>query len=409
MNNTESISHVDKAKIYLETLCNVKPTRSTGSAGNRQATDFFAQIVKSYGYKVETDFFDCTDFTNGKSSLESNGASFEIYPSPFSLGCNLETELRVVSTFEELEDCECSGKILLMKGEICAEQLMPKNFVFYNPDHHKKIYSLLESKKPAAVITATKPKPELVGAIDPFPVIEDGDFDIQSAYCKNEVGEEIAKRRGEQFTLRLNSRRIFSRACNVVARKNPDSDQKIVVCAHIDARASTPGACDNASGTVVLLLLAELLADYQANVGIEIIAFNGEDHYSAAGQMDYLSKYQNEFSRIVLVVNIDDVGYKKGKTAYSFYGCSDGTMQALREAVSKYGGLTEGKPWYNGDHMIFVQSSNESVAFTSESTPLLMQTITHTEKDVPTILDCRKLVELASALKEIVVSVDSRH
>jgi len=64
----------------------------------------------------------------------------------------------------------------LLKGAICAEQLMPKNFVFYNPDHHKRIYALLEKKKPAGIIAATEKKPEMVGALYPFPLIVDGDF-----------------------------------------------------------------------------------------------------------------------------------------------------------------------------------------------------------------------------------------
>ncbi|HZK11258.1 MAG TPA: Zn-dependent exopeptidase M28, partial [Atribacterota bacterium] len=70
-----------------------------------------------------------------------------------------------VSTILELKKCHCTGKILLMKGEICSEQLMPKNFVFYNPESHKKIYSILEERQPAAIITATARKPELVGAL----------------------------------------------------------------------------------------------------------------------------------------------------------------------------------------------------------------------------------------------------
>ena len=68
----------------------------------------------------------------------------------------MASELITGTTFAELENCQCKGKILRMRGEICAEQLMPKNFVFYDPDHHKKIYSLLEEKQPAAIVAATE-------------------------------------------------------------------------------------------------------------------------------------------------------------------------------------------------------------------------------------------------------------
>ena len=67
--------------------------------------------------------------------------------------------------------------------------------------------------------------------------------------------------------------------------------QKITVFAHIDAKDGTPGALDNGAGVVVLLLLAELLQDYDGGVELELVALNGEDYYSAAGEMQYWNDY----------------------------------------------------------------------------------------------------------------------
>src|SRR4030042_3382446 len=242
--------NLQKASEYLKTLCRVKPNRRTGSKGNRAATDFFYDTIKPWGYKMETTPFTCLDFESGEVALVCRGNSFEICISPYSLGCDVTAELVTVSTIEELEKCYCSGKILLMKGEICAEQLMPKNFVFYNPEHHKRIYAILEERQPAAIITATARKPELVGAIYPFPLIEDGDFDIPTVYCTDTTGEEIAANTDHEFLLRIQAKRVQSTACNVIARKNPYAKEKIIVCAHIDVYSNTPGALDNASGTV---------------------------------------------------------------------------------------------------------------------------------------------------------------
>jgi len=402
------MQELEKAKEYLNTLCSVKPNRRTGSPGNRKATDFFASLVNKWDYTVDTTPFPCLDYASGMISLVCQGLAYDVHVSQFSLGCNVTSKLVTVSTFEELESCRCRGKILLMHGVICAEQLMPKNFVFYNPDHHKRIYAILEEKQPAAIITVTEKRPELVGAIYPFPLIEDGDFDIPSVFCSDVVGREIMAKMSEEFRLVIEARRIPATASNVIARKNPASPQKIVVSAHIDAYWSTPGASDNASGTVVLLLLAEMLQDYKGKFGIEMVAFNGEDYYSVGGQMDYLRRYGEDFAGMVVAINVDDVGYKQGKIAYSFYDCPDEIKQKAHIVFGKYDGIIAGEPWYQGDQMIFVQNKKPAIAFTSEKVSELMATITHSPADTPDIVDCGKLVELAQALHDLVINFGSQ-
>ena len=179
--------------------------------------------------------------------------------------------------------------------------------------------------------------------------------------------------------------------------------EKIVITAHIDAYENTPGACDNASGTVVLLLLAEMLSDYRGKMGIEITALNGEDHYSAGGQMDYLKRYGKDFDSIVIVINIDDVGYKKGNSAYSYYECTGDIKQKANNVFGDFDGIVEGESWFNGDHMVFVQGGKASIAFTAEKVSELMATVTHTLQDTPDIIDSAKLVEVALALKSLIM------
>jgi aminopeptidase YwaD len=394
--------YIGKASSYLIALCGVKPNRRTGSKGNQAASDFFAKVVNQFGYKVDTTPFDCLDYVSGKPSLVWENHSYLVFISPYSMGCDIAAELTTVSTLEELETCQCQGRILLMKGAICAEQLMPKEFGFYNPDHHKRIYSLLEEKNPAAIITATERKPELVGALDPFPLIVDGDFDIPNAYCTSAVGDRIARQSGEVFHLKIEAERRPSKANNVIARKKADAPAKIVVSAHIDAYENSPGASDNGSGTVVLLLFAEMLSEYNGKHGVEIVAFNGEDHYSAGGQMDYLNRYGKELDRIRVAINVDDVGYRVGGSAYSFYECPPEIRRRAETAFLDFEGIKEREPWFAGDHMIFVQNGLASIAITAEMISELMATVTHTSLDTPDIVDAAKLVDIASALASLI-------
>jgi aminopeptidase YwaD len=178
-----------------------------------------------------------------------------------------------------------------------------------------------------------------------------------------------------------------------------------VLTAHIDAYEDSPGASDNASGIAVLLLAAELLSNYQGELGIEIAALNGEDHYSAGGQMDYLSRYRDEFPSILVAVNIDDVGHRKGRSAYSFYECPRDIEQVATSVFKGYKGLCQGEPWFNGDHMIFVMNQVPSIAITAEHIQALMRSVTHTAKDAPENIDSRKLVEVAASLDALVRSL----
>ena len=393
-----------KAEHHLRTLCSIKPNRRTGSAGNRQATAFVADYFRSLGYQVDDTAFDCLDYVPGEVCLCHDDEEFEVNLSPYSLGCDVTAKLCVVTSVNELRVADCEGKLLLLKGEICQEQLMPKNFVFYNPESHKEIIGLLEGHKPAAIIAATSRNSELVGALYPFPLIVDADFDIPNVYCTEIVGEAIARLGGETLRLKLDSRRIPSIGSNVIARINPQSNKKIVITAHIDAYEDTPGALDNASGVVVMMLLAEMLQEYHGEIGVEILVFNGEDHYSVAGQMDYLRRYGKALPTVLLNVNIDDAGSIHGKSEYSFYECPPAMEQKATQVFGQFAGLKRGEPWYQGDHMVFVQNQVPAVAFTSENMAELMRTVTHTAADTPDQIDCPKLIELAEALEELINS-----
>ena len=52
---------IEKAVVYLDKLCVEIDNRRTGSAGNRAATDFFADVVASFGFATEARPFDCLD------------------------------------------------------------------------------------------------------------------------------------------------------------------------------------------------------------------------------------------------------------------------------------------------------------------------------------------------------------
>lgn len=395
------------ANEYLHYLCLDIPERRTGSAGNRQATRYFSQAISQAGFDVEEQEFDCLDWSQEGASLKIGAAGFNVFPSPLTPGCRVAAPLVAASTLAELEAVEAGGCLLLLCGEIAAEPLMPKHFPFYNPEHHQQIIGLLEEKLPAAIITATSRNPEMAGGMYPFPMIEDGDFDIPSVYLMEEEGLRLAAFQGKTGELVVRAQRLPAKGFNPIARRKGRDAHRIVFSAHIDSKDGTPGAVDNASGVVVLLLLAQLLQDYQCRLGIELLAFNGEDYYNAAGQVQYLNVYGNTLPGMVLAVNLDGAGYRAGRSAYSLYECPDELAIRIRSAFAAHPDLVEGPQWYQGDHMIFVLNQRPALAITSEQVEILISRYTHTPQDHPDIVNPSNLVEIAMALHSLVRELDA--
>lgn len=395
-----------QAETYIRFLSEEISNRRVGSPGNQTATKFLSDKMHGFGFALDRTPFNCIDWRSDGVQLSAGVDVYEAFASPYSLGCNIQAQLRICSTLEELRRVDLSGRLLLMLGDLTREQLMPKNFPFYNPDSHKELIHLLELKQPLAIITATSRDPNMVGNMYPFPVFEDGDFDIPSVYITDKDGEHLAKQADERVTLQSQAQRIASHGWNVVARKGVDRARHVTIFAHIDARMGTPGANDNASGVAVLLLLGELLGDSLKNIGIELTAMNGEDYYAAHGEKLFIAENEGRFDEILLGINLDDVGYTKGRVAYSLYDCPDILSDSVHDVFEKFPSIIEGDAWYQGDHGLFLLNQVPALAITSELLEEMMAEITHTPADTADKVDPHKLVDIAQALHAILLHLD---
>jgi len=399
-------NHLQKSQHYLEKMCNTIKERSVGSNGNREATSFFEKELSILGWHTEMSEFDAIDWEDNGALLKSDKGNFELLVSPYSLPFRGEAELVSASTIEELEKTDAKNKIVFLHGDLAKEQLMPKNFVFYNPEEHQRIIKALENRGAKAIISATGRNAALADGVYPFPLIEDGDFDIPSAYLTEEEGLKLLSLKGEKVFLQSESRRIPGKGYNVIGKKGNKKSPRIVITAHIDAKKGTPGAIDNATGVIVLLLLADLLKDYSGKNLIELVALNGEDYYAVPGQMKYISENEDRFNTILLNINIDGAGFMEGLSAFSLFNLPAEIDIITKEIFKNYNGITEGIQWPQGDHSIFLQFGVPAIAVSSKwfIDNINGQDITHTPKDNPEIVDCSKLVEISQALNTLIRS-----
>ena len=391
---------LSKCADFLNTLCVDIPERNVGSEGNRRATRFFRDTVSSFGWQTESTELDVMNWSSDGASLRIGDRSFPARPSPYSLGCSVQAPLVLASSLAELQALDAAGQILVLHGDIAREQLMPKNFVFYNPDEHRQIIALLEQQSPAAIVSITGRNSALAGGLYPFPLFEDGDFDIPSVYLSEEEGSGLLSLAGQTAPLESRALRIPPKAFHTVARKGNPEAPRIVLTAHIDAKLGTPGAIDNATGVAVLLLLAERLRDYAGPYALEMAAFNGEDYYAVPGQMDYLRQNHGRFGTIALNINIDGAGVQDGPSSFSFFDLPEPMLAAARRMLDTFDNTAEGPLWPQGDHSIFVQQGCPAIAVSSLWLIQHMDTqdITHTPKDNLDIVDPRKVAAIAEAL-----------
>lgn len=390
----------------LTELCIKIGNRHVGSIGNKKATRYVSERLASSGFIIESSEFKCIDWKYEGVVLNVADDEIEAFISPYSSSCEIKSYFDTASNVHELSKKNFTNKIAVLHGDLCKEQLMPKNFAFYNPESHKEIIQLLEEKKPNAIIAITSYNPELAGACYPFPLIEDGDFDIPSIYMTEEQGEKILNQLGSQIYLKIESERMPSNGYNVIGKKGKRSNPSIVFCAHVDTKKGTSGALDNGTGVSMLLTLADLLKDYSGDLGVEILAVNGEDYYSNCGEMLYLSQNKKRLEEIILAVNADGIGHAGYRNTFTCFECSDEVDRAIRGAFADDEKFVEIEPWYQGDHMIFVMNQVPGIALTSENYIQIMTEIAHTEKDKIDNVDANKILEISYAMKELIYKLN---
>jgi aminopeptidase YwaD len=392
---------VDSASQHLEALCRFQPDRRPGSPGNRAATEYAAEVIARLGWKVTTPEFDCVDWDTDGGELLIAGVSVPITPSPYGLGAEATAPVRVLRRSADLERTDLSGAIVVLADSLAAEPLTPKKYPFYSSEEHSRIIQRLEAAEPAAVLAVTGKYPALCGALDPFPLIEDGDFAIPTGNVRPADAGPLLGEEDEQASLAIRSERRQARAQNVIAVRGNQCD-RITVAAHIDTKPGTPGAVDNAAGVVVLFLLAEKLADADPPIGVELLIVNGEDHYGAPGELDWLAANEGRLDDIRLFLNIDGAGYRGGGSAYSTYNLDLAVECHVESVFATKPSLMQGPDFYQSDHAIFAMQGRPAMAITTELVDEMLDELFHAPTDTPDQVDVTPLLDISDAVADLI-------
>ena len=345
------------------------------------------------GKCVEKLPFTCTTCETGESCLTMNDRRIEIQASPFSQPFEGSGRLAFVKSLEELETANCKNCILVVGGELVATPLQPKEYPFYYTDEHRYLIELFERKQPVAIIAATG-KHALCG-LQPFPLFEDGNFLIPSAYVPEAMFEELQGNDKEGMArVSIQTKNKQQNSYQLVAQKRNISNQgRIIVCAHMDTKHHTEGALDNAVGVAVLLEAAARLVNL--NYNIDIVPFNGEEYYEASGEVEYLKYISSRQDKVSLVINIDSPCHAGSKIAVSLYNFDDSAREVVGRLMQTQNEVVYGPEWYAGDHVAFAFRGIPCMVLTSSDLFEGGLDNTHTMRDTLDTVDLSQ-VELAA-------------
>ena len=254
----------------------------------------------------------------------------------------------------------------------------------------------LTPSTPKGIIAISGQDP--ASGLNPFPVFEDVNFEVPSAYAAALDG--IID--GNEIKIEINSSRSREKSKQAVYRSESLSKDIILIAAHMDSKYFTEGAVDNASGVFTLYEIAKQIKTNKYNYTIEIVPFNGEDSPEVSGQLAYLEYLKENNLNVKYVINIDGVGHIGSDNMFSFYNFNDD----IRTRILKENEISAGEQWYSGDHGIFAFQEIPCIAITAKNMfSYLIKNITHTKNDKTELIDIKNIEELGKTIIKILTII----
>ncbi len=190
----------------------------------------------------------------------------------------------------------------------------------------------------------------------------------------------VSQREGEALRELLQSgpvdlsvlvRRVTIMSQNVIAEKPGAPGPIVVVSAHYDSVPDTQGASDNASGTAIVLTLAEELVDAALPYTLRFIGFGGEE-LGLFGSRHYLQTLPpDEQERIAAVLNFDALA-----ESLPLEVVGDSALAAQVQAIDEAVVFATLPPGVASDHVPFLRAEIPAVTLSTAGMSLI-----HTPRD----------------------------
>ncbi len=279
--------------------------RLAGTQSEQDAASLIERWISALGFKVTMTPFPIENFSDGTASIEIEGKVLNGIP--FGRCADSTTTAELIYTENpkvvNLSPEHHRGKILLTYGS-------PRG-----------IYHELKDAGIAGIITITPPFKE-AWSLSHRQYEENV---IPSMTVTYDDAAKLASLSGKTATVKIQQKTHQATAYNIevdIPGTHPDGSITYFV-GHYDSVARSPGACDNAGGSAVLVQLAKHFAENPPVRDVKMIFFSGEE-LGLIGSQAYCDAHKDEIlKRGRLVINVDVSGDDLGKDELYITGTNE--------------------------------------------------------------------------------------
>ncbi|MCM3575379.1 M28 family metallopeptidase [Mesobacillus subterraneus] len=288
--------------------------RPGGLQAQQESAEYIANVLKSYGYEVEFQYFPVADQYIADVAF-ADGTSWQMAAAPKGKVSKeaVTGEVLFVEGGTNLADfpADTAGKIVVLPR---ASSLAGYRAQVDNAVQAGAAGVILQSLVGSRGNYGQTFNPNLSTSVD-IPVF--GAAYIQGEWLKEQLAEgpvEISLS-SEQFS--------DLESVNVIATKAPKEKNKntkeVILGAHHDSVVGAPGANDNASGVGLMLELARVYKGYNTDKELKFIAFGSEERglLGARYYVDQLTQEQRDNIEAVFVPDMVATNYGPAKNLYA--------------------------------------------------------------------------------------------
>jgi aminopeptidase YwaD len=367
----------DAAFALVQHLAGVIGPRVAGTPGDRQAAEYLAAQLRSYGYPVEYHTFQFPYFEARRVQIQVLGAAprqitaealFFSSATPEG-GFDAEVVAVGLGRAEDYQDRRVSGAIALAERGVTTFREKAANAAA-----HGAIAIIIYNNQLGIVAGTLQTRSE-----------------IPAVMISQEDGRqfvEAAQRRALRIHMLVDTLFETRSAANVVATKRGTAhpDEIIVVGGHYDSVPRGPGANDNASGVAATLEAARVLAGTPIARTVQFVLFSGEE-LGLFGSGAFASERRQG---VVTMVNLDMVGWGEHLMIGNSRGNSETAVNAAAQVAQRLGIFVTKFQSGGSDHVSFERFGIPTVFLHRGIDPDY-----HKPTDLPANVDPRHLEEAA--------------